>query len=126
MRALEKNKRKIYYALYNGKTSLTDSQGYLTGEFSISYGQITSMYINISPGRGESDLELFGTNISYDHVMTTTDLNCPINENAVVWYEKEPYDNNNKTTPYNYIVVKKSTSLNSITYALQGVDVKNA
>lgn len=123
MRDLKRNKQKIYYALYNQKTDITDGNGYKTGEFTLSYGQPTPLYINISPGRGESDYELFGSNVSYDHTLTTTDLNCPITENTIVWYDKAPFDSNNNITPHNYIVVKKAKSINSITYALRGVDV---
>lgn len=126
MRALLKNKQKIYYALYNGKVSRRDSNGYLTGEYTIEYGAVTELKINVSSGRGESDLELFGNNVIYDHTLTTTDLDCPINENTIVWYDKSPYDIEHNLTPHNYVVVKKAKSLNSITYALRGVDVNNA
>lgn len=123
MRDLVKNKQTIYYALYSGKTDIRDGNGFITGEFTLGYGTPTSMEINISPGRGGSDYELFGANTSYDHTMTTTDIDCPITENTIVWYDKSPYDSNNNLTPHNYIVVKKAKSLNSITYALRGVDV---
>lgn len=123
MRDLIKNKQKIYYALYNSKTNILDSNGFKTGEFTLGYGTPTPLYINISPGKGQSDYELFGANISYDHIMTTTDLTCPIAENTIVWFDKTPYDSHNHITPHNYIVVKKAKSLNSITYALRGVEV---
>lgn len=123
MRSLIKNKQQIHYALYLSKTPKRDSNNLLTGEYKINYGNVKALDINISPGKGESDLELFGTNVSYDHILTTNDMNCEINENTIVWYDTPVYDNQSNLLPHNYIVVKRAKGLNSITYALKGVDV---
>lgn len=121
MRALRRNKQLIYFALFNGKEPVTDENGYQTGEYKLIYSDFTPLYVNVSAGKGEAQNELFGTNLNYDKVIVTCDLNCPINENSVLCIDCEP---DSSTQTYDYIVKKVLRSINSISIAISKVDVK--
>lgn len=117
MRTLNKNKQTIYYALYIVSTELRDSNGLRTGEKEITYSTPEALKVNVSAGRGDIDLEIFGINSNYTKTFVTTDLNCPIEEDTIIWFDEDI------ANPHNYVVVGKAKSLNSITYAIKEVDV---
>lgn len=121
MRALRRNKQTIYFALFEGKEPITDDDGYRTGEYKAKYSNFTSITVNVSAGKGEAQNELFGTNLNYDKVIVTCDLECPIDENSILCVECEP---NNDTHAFDYVVKKVLRSLNSVSIAISKVDVK--
>ena len=94
MRTLEINKQDMWYALLLGKEEVTDQS------------------------RGTADVDAFGVEADYDRTFVTTDMSCPIKEDSIIWFDADP-----QTEPYNYTVYKIANSLNSITYAIRGVDV---
>ena len=126
MRALERNKQKIYYANYTGRSEVTDENGLITGETSISYTNPVGVNVNVSASRGEAYIDLFGTDLNYTKtIVSDTDLG--IDENSVLWVGKEAYQTTSTTsviTPYNYIVASIAKSLNSVVYAIREVDVE--
>jgi hypothetical protein len=117
MRSLNRNKRKLYYALYAGDESVYDEYGNETGEIRQSYGEATEYYGNVSAATGEEAVQAFGSFTNYSRTLSVADNNCPIAENSVIWFGVNP------TEPYNYIVVRKADSKNGILYALQEVTV---
>ena len=50
MRTLNRNKIRIYYANYVGKTPIKDEYGNLTGEYKISYDRPFALMANVSAG----------------------------------------------------------------------------
>lgn len=46
------------------------------------------MEANISPAAGYAQIQQFGQFISYDKVIITDDMTCPIDENAVLFIDK--------------------------------------
>ena len=126
MRALKRNKQKIYYANYTGRSEVTDENGLITGETSISYTNPVGVNVNVSASRGEAYIDLFGTDLNYTKtIVSDTDLG--IDENSVLWVGKEAYQTTSTTsviTPYNYIVASIAKSLNSVVYAIREVDVE--
>lgn len=121
MQCLARNKRSFYYALYKSQTAVTDTSGNETGETQITYETPVQMYANISASTGTAQAEQFGTSLSYDKVIVTADMSCPIDENSVLWIDSVPDANN--TVPYDYIVKKIAKSLNSISIAISKVQV---
>ena len=71
MRLLKRNKQQIYYALYEGKESIKDEYGNLTGEYEIKYSDPESLKVNISPARGETSTRQFGDYLNYERVIIT-------------------------------------------------------
>lgn len=125
MKALKRNRQTIYYAVYQGNTPLTDSDGYRTGEYSKTYATAVAAKMNVSAARGSTDTELFGQNTNYSKTMVTDDMSCPITEESRLWIGITPTRTVGEITenvPHNYIVSMIAKSLNSITYAISEVD----
>lgn len=116
MRALNRNKQKIYYANYVGETPILDENGLDTGDKEITYTKPEESWVNISASRGSTNVELFGTDINYTNTIVT-DENLGIDEHSILWIDAEP------TEPHNYIVVLVAKSINSFSYAIRKVDV---
>lgn len=122
MKTLERNKQTFYYATYSETTMGYDEDGFMTFENASGYSKWTAFRANISPARGESTAELFGSDIDYDKVIITDDLNCPIDENSVLAIDMTVEGNTDVTT-YDYVVKKVAKSLNFIQYAVKKVKV---
>lgn len=117
MRTLNRNKREIYYALRTGETANVDEYGNETGESTPTYGERIALMCNVSASTGEEAVQAFGSFTGYNRTMCVADINCPIDENSIIWFGISPSE------PYNYIVVRKADSKNGILYALQEVTV---
>lgn len=123
MRILERNKSTFYYLLYTGKTPVLDEDENETGEYDVGYGEPVEMRANVSAATGQSQVEQFGNLENYDKVIVTDDMTCPINENTVLFIDKEPsYDALGKPQ-YDYTVKRVAKSLNSISIAVSKVKV---
>jgi len=112
MRDLKRNKQKIYYQNNDGEITYDDDGNKVQG-----YGQIKNHELSISTGTSYSNGEIFGRDIVYDREMSTSDLDCPINEYSRVWIENKP------PQMYDYQVVAMKTSLNAVRYAVKRVNV---
>lgn len=117
MKSLERNKQTIWYSLYMGKQDVLDEDGLATGEKRLEFSAPVMMKANVSAARGTADIEQFGVNTDYSRTITTTDMDCPIDEHSRIWFGIEP------TSPHNYEIVTVAKSLNSITIAIREVKV---
>ena len=140
MRTLKRNKQKILYSNYEGKTEKVDGNGNYTGEKILNYGSIQEADVNVSPSKGEASVEMFGTDENYSNTIVT-DKDYGWNENTRMWvgdatknplYPSDtlyPSDNlypNNISKPHNYTVVAVAKSINNNAYAIRKVDVSGA
>lgn len=122
MRTLERNKRHFYYAPFIEKTPIVDEQGYMTGEYSMAYGNPVCVSANVSSAKGETATMLFGESEDYDKVITLSDTE--IDEYSILWVDVIPVIEDGVTdTPYDYIVKKVARSLNSVSIAIRKVKV---
>ena len=121
MKLLKRNLQPIWYCLYRGKSEAHDDEGYETGEKSVSYEKPVKLMCNVSPATGEAQIALFGSLESYDKVIVTDDMNCPIDENTVLFIDKAP--NFQGTPAYDYKVRRVAKSHNSISIAVSKVKV---
>ena len=117
MRTVKRNKRPVAYAFYQGVTELTDSDGNLTGEYSVSYTEPTKTLMNVSGGRGQADIALFGLTQTFARTATTEDLETKWNTETVFWIEADP-----ETEPFDYRVVAVSRTINQVVIALAEVE----
>lgn len=117
MRTLQRNKRPVAYASYNGATELTDSDGNYTGEYGVSYTSPISTLMNVSGGRGQADIALFGLTQTFARTATTQDLDTDWNTEMVFWVETDP-----ATEPFDYRVVAVSRTINQVVLALAEVE----
>ena len=138
MKCLKRNKRPFYYCLYKDEIELLDEYGSSSGEKIVTYEDAVFMEANISQATGQSNTEQFGNLENYDKVIVTDDLDCPIDENSVLFIDKEPEYKDaeyNEVTAitvtgatvkvpvYDYIVRRVAKSLNSISIAVSKVKV---
>lgn len=122
MRTLERNKVPFWYLLYDHKEPVKDEYGNETGEEQVFYKDAVSMKANISAATGSAQVEQFGNFAGYDKVIVTDDMSCPIDENTVLFIDKEPVYTDEKPL-YDYVVKRVAKSLNSISYAVSKVEV---
>ena len=122
MRAVKRNMRPFWYALYDGETEYTDSDGNYTGDIGPGYGEPVMMRANISASRGSAGFDLFGSDLQYSKTISTCDMDCPITEETAIWIDREPTDENENPVPHNYVVKGIAKSLNNIVYAVAEAD----
>lgn len=118
MTSLLANQQPVFYKLYEGQEEIIDMDGNVTGNFVPIYGPLKSAMLCVSPNKGSTETEQFGTLMDYDRTMTTADTRCEIDENAVLWV-----DGADTSGPYNAIVKLKAVWKNSVQYAIKHVTV---
>lgn len=117
MRTVKRNKRPVAYAFYSGVTEMTDDSGNYTGEYEVSYTDPVKTLMNVSGGRGQADIALFGLTDTFSRTATTEDLDTPFSTETVFWVEKNP-----DTDPFDYRVVAISRTINQVVLALAEVE----
>lgn len=117
MRTLKRNRRPVAYATYSGMTELVDEDGNYTGEYTIGYTTPVKTKMNVSGGRGQADIALFGLTESFSRTATTEDLDTPFDTETVFWVEADP-----DTEPHDYRVVAVSRTINQVVIALAEVE----
>ncbi len=105
------------YATYSGMTELVDDDGNYTGEYKIGYTTPIKTKMNVSGGRGQADIALFGLTDSFSRTATTEDLETPFDTETVFWVEADP-----DTEPHDYRVVAVSRTINQVVIALAEVE----
>lgn len=123
MKCLERNKSTFFYALYSHKEPLKDEYGNSTTELKVFYEEPVECRANISPATGASQVEQFGSSLKYDKVIVIDDINCPIDENTVLFVDKAPSRDEEGNLLFDYIVKKIAKSLNSVAIAISKVEV---
>lgn len=123
MKVMERNKRTFWYCLYDRKEPIIDEDGNETGEEQIVYKPVQSLRANISAASGSSQVEQFGNLAGYDKVIVLDDTSCPIDENTVLFIDKEPEYGEDGNPLYDYRVKRVAKSLNSVSIAATKVSV---
>ena len=100
-----------------------DEYGNETGERILHYSKPICMLANISPASGITQTEQFGNLENYDKVIVTHETDCPIDENTVLFIDKEPEYSVMGTPMYDYTVRRVAKSLNHIAIAVSKVNV---
>ena len=118
MRELERNKRTVYYALFDKNEPILDEDGNDTGEVMPNYLPPVQLRINVSPAAGESATRQFGDVVDYDRTLVICDTNLPIDEHTVFWI-----DDTDTTKAFDYTVRQVAKSLNSLLIAVKKVEV---
>lgn len=126
MRALHRNKIRIFYANYRDKIPLKDEYGNLTGEYEILYHNPIAIMANVSAARGEATTRQFGDDESYYRVIVLDDPQFPIAATSILWIDTPPEiaEDGSTNTPHDYIVKQVATSLNSVSIAVSKVNVR--
>ena len=125
MRALNRNKTRIFYANYHNNEPLRDEYGNLTGEYRVLYDTPTEVRANVSAARGEATTRQFGDDESYDRIIVLDDPKFPIATTSILWIDTPPEiaEDGSTETPHDYIVKQVAVSLNSVSIAVSKVMV---
>lgn len=140
MRTLQRNKRTLYYALYQGMTDVTDDDGNYTGEHRATYSTPVEARMNISGGRGQAQIEMFGIDNPFTRTVVTDDLATPFKTDTIWWIDKIPGGSaiageamagyavagNNAAVAHDYRCTGISRTINQVVIALAEVDVSHA
>lgn len=100
-RNCKKNQRTMYYALYNSKVPILDNEGNETFEYTTGYDEPVMFNASISTGNSDAEEAPFGSNVSYDRVIVTTDMSLPIDENSIIWKDNSILYNEDGTVDWN-------------------------
>ena len=118
MRTTQRDKRTIWYALYQGLTDVTDSDNNYTGEKTVSYSSPVKARMNVSGGRGQAEIELFGVDNPFTRTAVTDDLTTPFDTETIFWFQTDPV-----TEEHNYRCTGVADTINGRTIALEELDV---
>ena len=104
-----RNDTDFWYCLLDPNTqyAILDENGNETGEIIPSYYSAVSMPANVSPANGIAQSEMFGNLESYDKVIVTRDMECPIDENTVLFIGEDP----SYTDAQTHVITKSQTVL---------------
>lgn len=92
VRAVKKNLRKMWYALYDSKKPILDEDGNPTFEYEEGYLEPVEFYGNLSAGTSDAQEQPFGASIQYDRIILLYDMQCPIDEHSRIWVKNNPYE----------------------------------
>lgn len=115
------NCQPVFFKLYEGEEEIIDEWGNSTGSRYPIYSELKSAILCVSPNKGASDVQQFGSFEDYDRTATTADAACPIDENAVLWVDGADTDK-----AWNYVVKLVARWKNSAQYAIKKVSVSAA
>ena len=74
MRNLLRNQQPVFYKLYEGQEEIVDEWGNPTGSYVPIYSELKSTMLCVSPNKGNSEVEQFGSLEDYDRTATTAKL----------------------------------------------------
>ena len=118
MRNLKINQKTIYAKNYVGVEDVKDDDNNLTGETRVIYGKRYPIKTHESGAKGVSQVEVFGTDISYDKtILLTKDEfeTYKITENTVFFVETKDLNK------YDYKVARIAKTINEVLIAIKRV-----
>ena len=111
MRSLEKNKRKVSYALPSGEEKVFDEWGNETADVERKYTEFVETKANYSAAVGEDAVRVFGNLTEYSRTICVAEKSCPFAiEGALIRLGSEQYE-----------VVKVADSINGFLLAAREV-----
>lgn len=121
MRSLLRNQQPVFFKNYLGEQEIIDENGNFTGLYAPTYSELKSAMLTVSPNKGSSEVEMFGSLEDYDRTASTSDTSVEIDEDSILWV-----DNADTDGPHNYIVKLRAPWKNSVTFALKKIEVSYA
>lgn len=98
---------------------LQDEQGNFTGEYAPEYSEPVRALMNVSAAKGAADIEMFGMDTPYTHLLVTEDMTTAFDTESIFWIGSSPTTG----AAHNFRVLRVARSLNHVTLALGEVDV---
>lgn len=112
------NCQPVFFKNLVGSEELIDEFGNSLGSYLPIYSELKSALLSVSPNKGSSEVEQFGSFADYDRTATTAETDCEIDEDSVLWVDGADTDG-----PFNYKVKLVAKWKNSVQYAIKKVTV---
>ena len=132
MRQLEREKRGVWFAPYEGKQMLLDEDGRMTGEWRVSYGKPVFHTCTVSPRSGNTWGDGFGIGVDCDRTVVIDQIGTGITETYIAWIDAKPQldadgnlvldDESLPIIPNDYSVVMVGESYNFTSIAIKKVE----
>ena len=128
MRNLIRNNRKMWYATYSDSTKTVDSNGDYTGDDAAEYVDPVEFHANLSATRGTQGFtgtgaspDYFGADIDYALIISTAQMDLPLNEHSLIWTEQPVLDEYGHADPdtAQYTVTAVARGLYHMKYAIK-------
>ena len=87
MRNLDRDRRPVWIAPYEGRTPEVDEEGHLTGSYALSYGEPRLFWPTVTVMRGWTWNMFWGRAHDYDRVVRIDDPVWWVDENAVLYID---------------------------------------
>lgn len=116
MKCLKRNKQPLYLYKYLETATILDDNGNKTGEYRIVYANPIRVDINISPASGVSELQVFGSDVSYNYIAVTDGVDNVFTESDVI--SRSNMIDSDGMFGYDYIIRRVAQSLNFVSLAL--------
>jgi len=124
MRNARANETVIKALNYKGTEDVLDNEGYKTGEKKVKYSPVIVFRASVSGAKGSSQVEIFGTDISYDKTISMSRNlfeKLKFDENTV-FFIGVPAKFDNGTPLYNYTVKRIAETVNQVVIAVKSND----
>ena len=115
MRSLQRNCRKLHYAVPVGEEKILDEYGNDTLEVRKTYSEPTILMANVSANAGQDEVNAFGSLTEYHRTISYSGEKCPLVEGTRIWIGVDT------TESHNYVVIKVADSKNGFLIALREV-----
>lgn len=87
----------MHYALYDNEIPIVDVNGNDELETRAGYKNPVLFRAHLTPGKSDAEESPFGKDASYDRIISTCDMNLPIDENSLIWVRNKPTFNDDGT-----------------------------
>lgn len=121
MKILARNRITLFYALVDSEEDVLDEYGNITGSPKLTYKAPIRTRMAFGARHGGINITAHGLENSYEQVLLTDDMSCPITDGTIIWIGKCPMDGNGNMTPHTHIVKGIIPSLNVIAYRIAEV-----
>lgn len=112
------------YSLYSDSIPILDSDGNDTFEVKAGFSLPVDFKASLSSGKSDSESTEFGTDVSYDRIISTCKKELPIDENSLIWVTSEPIINNGIVDPASAdykVSAKPIDGIDSIRIAIKAI-----
>lgn len=128
MRNLIRNNRRMWYATFSDIVKKVDENGDYTGDDEAEYVNPVEFHANLSATRGTQGFtgtgaspDYFGADIDYALIISTAQMDLPINEHTLIWTSQPIADVNGlvDSNTAEYVVTAVARGLYHMKYAIK-------
>ena len=112
------------YALYSDNIPILDENGDDTFDVSVGYSLPVDFKASLSSGKSNSESTEFGTDVSYDRIISTCNKELPIDVNSLIWVTSVPVVANGAVDPASAdykVSAKPIDGIDSIRIAIKAI-----